>query len=163
MKYFNEIMEIEEMRNMFRSYCLELHPDKGGDHNEFIAMKDEYDKIINKAAANESIRAAAEDRKPNFSFESERELAEMIEKLMRVQGVIIELCGSWLWISGNTFVVHEQLKAFGFRYSRKKKSWYYSPYMSSGKRRGRYSMKKIRETFGSTVIEGSQEENLIAA
>lgn len=163
MKYFTEIMSIEQLRTQFREYCLELHPDKGGDHKEFIEMKAEYDKVIERASKTEFINAESENRKANFSFADEKELAEFLEKLMRVKGVVIELCGSWLWVSGNTILVKDQLKGFGMRFSKKKTAWYYSPYMGKTKRRGRYSMEKIRDTFGSTIIQGSKEENIIAA
>jgi hypothetical protein len=164
MKYFNDYSNIAELRKLFRQYCLELHPDKeGGNHEAFIEMKAEYEKVLHFAASNEAGRACAENREPAFNFESESELAAMVEKLMKVQGIIIEICGSWLWVSGNTFPVHEQLKEFGLKYSRNKKRWYFSPYMTGGKRKGRYTMNKIRETFGSTVIESEVDEKLIAA
>ena len=164
MKYFNDFMGIEELRRLFRQYCLELHPDKGGKHEDFIEMREEYETVLKIAANSEAKMAQAENREPNFNFANESGLAEMVERLMRVPGIIIELCGSWLWLGGNTFPVHEQLKAFGFRYSRKKKKWYYSPYMGDKKRRGRYTMEKIRDKFGSTVIESDKEnEHLITA
>lgn len=164
MKYFNDFMNIEELRTKFREFCLELHPDKGGKHEDFIEMKAEYDKVILRAANSEAIKAGTEDREPRFNFASESELAEMMEKLMRVPEIIIEVCGSWLWIAGNTFPVHEILKSFGFKYSKAKTKWYYSPYMGTGKRRGRYTMQKIRDKFGSTIIQSDAErEKLLAA
>jgi curved DNA-binding protein CbpA len=153
--YFSavETESIETLRSAFRKKCLELHPDKGGDAVKFAAMKNEYDILIKLAAAGEAGRANQESREARFNFESEKELAEMIEKLMKVSGIIIEVCGSWLWISGNTFVVHEQLKCLGLKFSGQKKCWYWASTIKQGKVRGRYSMDKIRSKFGSMVLE----------
>ena len=162
MKYFNEILEIEELRKQFRQFCLELHPDKGGDHQEFVAMKAEYDKVLSRAAAIEAGTANRENRKAKFSYASESGLAETIERLMRVEGIIIELCGSWLWVTGETWLVTDQLKALGLKYSGSKKSWYYSPYMSGCRRARHKDLDTIRDTYGSETIKGVKT-NLIAA
>lgn len=36
----------------------------------------------------------------------------------------IELVGSWIWVSGNTYPVKEQLKEAGIFWAGKKKKWY---------------------------------------
>jgi curved DNA-binding protein CbpA len=162
-KYFSPEMSIEELRKNFRRHCLVLHPDKGGDAEEFKAMKNEYDYFIKLSAAGEAGRAAAKDRKPFYTYESEKALQDAIERFLAIPDIVVEICGSWLWITGNTFPVHERIKALGAKFSRNKKAWYWSPTMSQGKMRGIYSMKKIREKFGSICLESEAEEKLIAA
>ena len=46
MKYFNNITTAEELKKQFRAYCVNMHPDKGGDPEEFKQMMAEYDGII---------------------------------------------------------------------------------------------------------------------
>lgn len=164
MKYFNAIDagNISEVRALFHEFCLKMHPDKGGDHDVFVSMNAEYETVISRAAASEAGRATAEDRRTGFTFAGEKEIARMIAELMKVPGIVIEICGSWLWIGGETFTVHEQLKALGFKFSGKKKMWYWSPYMGAKRKRGRYSMEKIRDTFGSYLIENEDGQKAIA-
>ena len=157
-KYFNQFMDIKELRDLYRSYCLKMHPDKGGDHNSFVEMQNEYEGVLKVISGNEKEKAFRENRDPHFTFEGEKAIMEMLSKVMRVPGIIIEICGSWIWISGNTFSVREILNGFGMRYSKPKKSWYFSAYMSKGKMRGRYSMKKIRNTFGSVRLQTKEED-----
>ena len=38
MKYFNNITTAEELKKQFRAYCVSMHPDKGGDPEEFKQM-----------------------------------------------------------------------------------------------------------------------------
>lgn len=163
-KYFSLEMSIEEIRKAFRKYCLELHPDKGGDAEEFKAMKNEYDQVIVLLAAGEAGKANAQNRKAHFTAETETALRETLEKLLNIAGITVEICGSWLWIYGNTYPVHEQIKALGCKYSSQKKAWYWAADLAQGKARGRYnSLAKIRAKFGSEVIESEAEEMKLVA
>lgn len=63
MKYFRNITT-EEIKKQFRAYCVSMHPDKGGDPEEFKAMMAEYNGIIkNFERAKEEARAEEEARK----------------------------------------------------------------------------------------------------
>lgn len=61
MKYFNNISTAEELKKQFRAYCVSMHPDRGGDPEEFKNMMAEYNGIIdNFERAKEEARKAAE-------------------------------------------------------------------------------------------------------
>ena len=51
MKYFNNITTAEEIKKQFRAYCVSMHPDKGGDPEEFKEMMAEYQKAMKNAGA----------------------------------------------------------------------------------------------------------------
>lgn len=51
MKYFNNISTAEEIKKQFRAYCVSMHPDKGGDPEEFKAMIAEYQAAMKNAGA----------------------------------------------------------------------------------------------------------------
>ena len=64
MKYFNNISTAEELKKQFRAYCVSMHPDKGGNPEEFKSMMAEYNGIINNfERAKEEARAEEEARK----------------------------------------------------------------------------------------------------
>jgi len=155
--YFSVDSTIEETRKNFRDLCLKLHPDKGGNHDLFIAMKAEYEKVIGILSAFEAGKANRENRKTNFSSESERALSEKIESLLNIPEIIVEICGSWLWISGKSFEKRELLKAEGCKFAPSKKLWFWA-FDSGNYKRGRYSMDKIRSKFGSERIESQAKE-----
>lgn len=63
-KYFTNITTAEEIKKQFRAYCVSMHPDKGGDPEEFKAMMAEYNGIIkNFERSKEEARAEEEARK----------------------------------------------------------------------------------------------------
>lgn len=51
MKYFENITTAEELKKQFRAYCVSMHPDKGGDPEEFKAMFAEYEQAAKNCGA----------------------------------------------------------------------------------------------------------------
>ena len=51
MKYFNNITTPEELKKQFRAYCVNMHPDKGGDPEEFKTMLAEYEEAAKNCGA----------------------------------------------------------------------------------------------------------------
>ena len=50
MRYFAGSECIEDLRKSFRALCMRLHPDKGGKHEEFVEMINEYDYLCGNPA-----------------------------------------------------------------------------------------------------------------
>lgn len=73
-KYFSNITTAEEIKKQFRAYCVSMHPDKGGDPEEFKTMMAEYNDIIkNFELAREEARAEEEARKEAEEARKEEE------------------------------------------------------------------------------------------
>ena len=155
LKYFNGEETIDTLRAAWKRLVMQLHPDKGGNHESFTAMKNEYDYLCGLRAACELGRANEKHEEPKYTRESEIALREMIEKLVRVPGIQIEICGTWLWITGNTFMQHTTLSALGLKFSGSKKAWYYAASIRKTFWKGRYSLQQIRNRFGSEKIEST--------
>ena len=51
MKYFSNITSPEELKKQFRAYCVTMHPDKGGDPDEFKIMLNEYEQAAKNCGA----------------------------------------------------------------------------------------------------------------
>lgn len=51
MKYFSNITTAEELKKQFRVYCVSMHPDKGGDPEEFKIMLAEYEEAAKNCGA----------------------------------------------------------------------------------------------------------------
>ena len=153
MKYFTNCRTIDELKAEYRRLAKIHHPDMGGDVATMQEINNEYE--------------AAFDRLNNSSAQPKNETAaefiRVIDALMKIRGITIELCGSWLWISGNTRPVKDDLKAAGCRWASKKSQWYWHPSDQPPKhRRGTATMQEIRSKYGSRII-GSREDELRTA
>lgn len=98
MKYFNNISTAEELKKQFRAYCVNMHPDKGGDPEEFKKMMAEYNGIMKnferakeEARAEEEARRAAEEARK----EAEERKREEEEEARRAAEALREVIAKW--------------------------------------------------------------------
>lgn len=159
--YFTKCRTAEELKKEYKQIAKKLHPDNNQDKEAatkiFQAMQQEF--------------AAAWDRLKNIhvnkdgeqyekeSTETAEEFMILIERLMQLPNIIIELCGSWIWITGETKPVKEELKTLAFKWSSNKAAWYYhkEPYR---KRSGKaVSLDRIREMYGSKRYNGKSDDD----
>jgi hypothetical protein len=66
---------------------------------------------------------------------------------------MIEIIGSFIWVSGDTQPYREQLIKMTFKWSANKSSWYLPPEGYKRRSRKNYSLDEIRNIFGSTEVE----------
>ena len=93
--------------------------------------------------------------------ETAEEFMDIIRNLSSLSGIVVEMCGSWLWISGNTFPVKEQLKEFGCQWSKGKKKWYWTAQKCFTKPHYKTpSMNEIRFRYGSKNVSLSKQAML---
>lgn len=74
-----------------------------------------------------------------------------IKELANLQGIVTEIIGKWLWVTGNTYTYKDTIKSLGFQWSSAKKAWY-KPYVKSFSKK-HYSLDEIRARHGSLVID----------
>lgn len=155
-KYFSNCKTCEELKKAYRNAVKRLHPDNGGDPEEFKAMQAAFSELFEKLK-NVHENASGETYE-KATTETAREFMDIIEKLLHLDGVEVEICGSWLWVSGNTFPHREALKSLHFGFSKKKAAWYFhrEPYKKHSRRD--FSLDQIREMFGAEKIGRGEPE-----
>lgn len=156
-KYFSGINNLDELKKAFLKLAKKLHPDNGGNASDFQEMKNEFDKLVKHfemfgkyATNNPDDNETSENNSFDFGL-----YADIISQLAGLDGLIIELVGTWLWVSGETFPHKDVLKSLKFRWSSKKRAWYFhfEPYHKRSKKQ--YSLDDIRGMFGSQTFKGA--------
>ena len=149
-KYFKEAKDIEEAKKLYKKLAFLHHPDRGGDIEIMKAVNNEYELIVNILAENKEEEKAAAAEVEKFK--------DIINKIIGLDGIIIEVVGSWVWVSGDTKPHKDTIKAAGFFWAAKKQKWYYRPEEEKGRSsRGRKSYQEIKEKYGSTTVKGNAE------
>jgi hypothetical protein len=80
------------------------------------------------------------------------DIIQILQKKVNPEGLHLQICGSWLWLSGKTFRVKDTLKELGFRYSKDKLSWYWR---GEDQRSGNFEpvpFELIKEKYGSKEV-----------
>ncbi len=85
-----------------------------------------------------------------------------INAIIGIDGLEVELCGNWLWVTGDTKANKEVLKEHSFRWSPKKVAWYLKPEGYKSKGRGKFSMENIRDNHGSKALKGASKKRIAA-
>lgn len=160
MKWFNNPSTLEELKQQYKKLALKHHPDLGGNTADMQEINNEYDLLF---ARLKNTHATAEGKTYTASKETTEtpdEFKNIINALINLEGINIELCGSWLWITGNTKEHKEVLKGLHFRWSKSKCAWYYhtADYKKSSKKT--YSLDEIRDLYGSETIKANPQLEL---
>ena len=159
-QYFADCKTLDELRIAYRKLAAIHHPDIGGDVATMQAINAEHDRVF------ESLKAAHNASADEYhqTTETPEEFRRVVVELLKLSGLNIEICGSWLWIGGNTREHKESLKAAGCRWSSTKKLWSWH-HAEDGQRwhKGTKTMAEIRSKYGSTTFARSTNSDALPA
>jgi curved DNA-binding protein CbpA len=144
--YFAGVTTLEELKKQYRKLAMIHHPDRGGDLQAMKDINNEYEFLFKKLPKNDKEKFA----KVDDGFR------EIVNALINIDEIELEIMGSWLWVSGQTWEHRGILGKDGFKmqFSKNKKSWYWYDGIETGvKMRGRYTKDQIREMHGSEIIK----------
>jgi curved DNA-binding protein CbpA len=147
--YFEKIASLEELKKAYKKLALKMHPDRGGDEKAFISMKEEYDQLFDQL-------------KKGGSKETSKAFQNVIDALLNLN-LTIEIVGTWVWVSGNTYAAKEELKKAGFKYAKNKKAWYWYEGEYVKKSRKKYTMSEIKDMHGYQTLKTAEESKSISA
>lgn len=149
MKYFETFQDINELKRQYKKLALKLHPDMGGSKADFQAMSAEYEKLLKNALNGrfDSSERVEEEMK------MDQEMREALNLIINLEGVIIEIVGNWIWVTGNTMPVKESLKDASYRFARKKCAWYWNDGTFKKKSKKSLSLDEIKAKFGSQTVK----------
>jgi hypothetical protein len=149
----NKSYVLKEIKDIYRKLASANHPDKGGSMEVMQLINTSLEEFLKFFGINETLKVAdSSGEYINFNF---------IETLKKMNGVVIEVCGYWVWLTGNTLEYKDLIKGLGFKFSGAKKSWYWSPTIDTKKfKYGSQSMKTIRTKYGSHIVENERAKIL---
>ena len=160
--YFSSCKTLQELKTRYRELVFLYHPDRAGKETEetMKAINSEYESafdFILKHPTNE------QEKKSNFYANVNDGFREQISKVVFIPGIYIEICGSWIWITGDTKPVKNTLKQAGFFWAAKKFAWYWRPAEYRSHKHKTWDMSRIREVYGSQAVETQEREKLAYA
>lgn len=159
-EFFKDCHTCEDVKQTYKKLAKKLHPDCGGNAEEFKAMSAEYERAFN---AFKNIHTNAEgETYEKESTETPEHFKDIIDRVIHFDGVNVEIIGSWVWLTGSTMIYKDEIKAAGFWWSKSKHAWYWNGSTEKTKRRGRYSMDALRLKWGSTEVREDEKKRQIA-
>jgi hypothetical protein len=149
---------LDNVKNAYRKACSLYHPDRnpaGGEMMKLVNIA--YDEL--KAALQEGGRGLDKSVLENTEAEGAEnygsELNAAINAIIHL-GLTIEICGAWIWVSGDTRPHKDILKQAGYKWAPVKAMWHYRPKEWKSASRGNWDIDKIRARHGSQEVRRKQ-------
>lgn len=149
-----ETITIEAIKRQYRKLAMENHPDRGGDLRTMQEINAEFDALRKRyynVHETESGSTYTDENQTSYDNIT-AQFEAIIERLIKMEGVGIEICGSFLWLDGNTYEHKSEIKEMGFRWASKKRRWFLAPEGWKKKGRRELSMGEIRGAYGSERV-----------
>lgn len=162
MTYFKNCKDLEDVKETFRDLAKKLHPDCGGDAEEFKKMMNEYKTAFNRFKNIHRDQTADREEKTEYREYSAEEFADIINKVIHLDGVEIEIVGTWVWLSGNTYPHRETIKAAGFFFSSKHKKWYFNGSTKKSRKHSKLSYEEVKNIHGCKTVKTAVQARLTA-
>ena len=167
MTYFKNVNDLQELRKQYKELLKAYHPDNAnGSTEKCQEINAEYDRLFkllknkHESKQTKTDGAKADFNKDFWSYEEDKSIREMIQKIIHFEGIIIEICNVWIWISGNTYQYKTELKELGFKWASTKKQWYWHSETFRKKGKKTLSMDDIRSYYGSTEVRPEERLRL---
>lgn len=148
-----------DIKVAYRRACSIYHPDRNPAGLEMM-------KLVNAAyqALHDYVAAAGAARRDERNGIDDIDLGDVLNEalnaVINLEGIVIEICGSWIWLSGNTREHKEVIKEAGYRWAPKKCMWSFCGSEKRSSSRGKFSMDDIRSRHGSAYVKGESRVRL---
>lgn len=147
-------LNADSIKDAFRKAAMMYHPDRNAAGLEMMKMVNEAYETLKDFAG----PIAPDQSQPGYGVA----VNDFLNSIIDLAGLDIEVCGSWVWVGGETKEHKATLKANRARWASKKLKWYFRPEGWKSKSRGRWSMDQIRNNYGSEKINRPEREALAA-
>jgi hypothetical protein len=138
--YFENCKTLSDIKRVFREQSKILHPDTGGNEDQFKAFIAEYEYML-RTYVSENVQQKNMD---TYVFNS------ILRKIMSYD-IDIEIIGYWIYCY-NSFHYRNELKGIGFWFSKKHKAWIYNG-STKIKKRSNLSHADVIAIHGCTTIK----------
>jgi len=119
----DQFASAEEIRLNYKRMMMKHHPDRQGNEEIAKLINVAYEFLTKMQYDGSSEQAIDENNDEFITRTDDDELNVILSMVTGLEGLVVELVGTWIWVSGNTFPHKEILKNLDFKWASKKKVW----------------------------------------
>jgi DnaJ-class molecular chaperone len=140
----------EELKTLYRKLAMQHHPDRGGSNEAMKQVNCEYDELFPRLKDVHKTKEGEKYTAKQPTTETAAHFKDLIAELMRMDNIIIEVIGCFVWVTGDTKPHKERLKSLRFQWHSKKIAWYLKPEDYKRQSRREYDLDEIRAMYGTS-------------
>ena len=149
--FFKPVPEtLEELKSMYRQLAMTHHPDRGGNSETMKVINAEYDELFPKLKNVHKNKEGEKYTAQRETTETADHFKTLIDELMKMDDIVIEIIGCFVWVTGSTKPHKDKLKALKFQWHTKKIAWYLKPENYKKRSRKEYALDEIRQMYGTS-------------
>jgi hypothetical protein len=159
-KFFQSCKTKQEAKKMFRELAKIHHPDTAtGDNDTMVAIIAEYEKVV-KILPSITDDGFSNQTEEEFILHVSKEMKDILDNISHLP-IDIEIIGTWIWVSGNTYPYKSYLTAYNFTWCANKKMYQWHLEKDSHAWRGKVKpIEDIRNAYGTTKIKNSERQSI---
>ena len=165
MKWFANVRTVEELRKQYRQLMKKHHPDVGGNTEDAKEINSEYERLfafLSRQQPQERPQGEQEYKDTTEDKAAEdRAIRAVLDALAGIDADV-EIIGSWVWVTRNSYPYKELLKSLNFRYASKKRAWYFHADEYRRRSKREVTLDEIRAKYGSERVNNRRERKAVA-
>ena len=162
MKWFTNVHTVEELRKQYRQLMKKHHPDVGGNTEDAKAINSEYERLFAILSRQEAQkRPQGEQDTAEDKAAEDKAIRAVLDALAGIDADV-EIIGSWVWVTRNSFPYKELLKSLNFRYASRKRAWYFHADEYRRRSKREVTLDEIRAKYGSERVNNHGERKAVA-
>lgn len=139
-----------EIKARYRDLCRAHHPDLHPHDPDATARMQDVNGEYRDALRGEYRKTKNDDDAEN-ACDADAHAAETLAGIIMLPGILIEIVGRWIWVTGETYPVRAELKAAGFRFASRKVAWYWHA-PEDKCRGGKKTLEEIKTRYGARTV-----------
>ena len=148
-KNLNNCKDLNELKTLYKKLVFIYHPDKGGKTEDMQDLNNLYKKLFE--VLKNSMNKEEESYK-QVQYENSSDFMEFLNLVMKFDGLIIEIVGSWYWLENNEIAKnnYHELRSLGLLWGKTQQKLFWCKGMTE-KSKVKYkkkSFEQIKDTYG---------------
>lgn len=164
--YFSTCTGVDEVKSLYRSLARANHPDLGGNTRTMQDINASYHDALKSY---DGIKVGQYDngkeRVYRYHYQTEQSVVEKYADILRAKlpgRIVVEICGTWIWVSNTQKDDRTALKALKLLWHAKRIQWFWKPEGQYSRYNANMTNADIRNYYGSKILDKDTESAMVS-
>ena len=153
----NPIADAGAVKKAYREKAKQYHPDKQNGNLDMMVLVNLAYEVLKQSNFTWSDTEAKDGQ---YSTPLTETITNLWNSIKHYRGLHGEIIGTWLWVSGDTYPIKDNLKSSGFRYSHFKRAWYFHEGDYWKRSHRKLNLQDLRGIWGNQDLDTEEAQGI---